>query len=134
MVKNGLNDSGANGTLTRNREAMDRFLERLRNSGNVRAACKAAGVPRRTVYRWRHRFVTFRDEWDEALEDACDILEGEAWNRALKKKSDRLLMFLLKAHRRHLYGDRLNVSIGDIDAAIERELEKLAANSKTKTT
>lgn len=128
-----MSENGANGTLTKNRAAMDLFIERLRSSGNVRAACGAAGVPRRTVYRWRKRFATFREEWDEALEDACDILEMEAWNRALKKKSDRLLMFLLKAHRRHLYGDRLNVSIGDIDAAIERELEKLAANSKTET-
>jgi hypothetical protein len=37
-------------------------------------------------------------QWDEALEDACDILEAEAWKRA-RDKSDLLLIFLLKAHR-----------------------------------
>jgi len=84
---------------------MDRFLDRLRNSGNVRASCKAAGVPRRTIYNWRSKWVTFADEWDDALDDACDILEAEAWKRAVDGQSDRLLMFLLKAHRRAVYGD-----------------------------
>jgi len=97
--------NGTNGTLASNREAMDRFLDRLRNSGNVRASCKAAGVPRRTIYNWRDKWVTFADEWDDALDDACDILEAEAWKRAIEGQSDRLLMFLLKAHRREVYGD-----------------------------
>jgi len=30
-------------TLAGNREAMDRFLEKLRASGNVRLSCRAAG-------------------------------------------------------------------------------------------
>lgn len=132
MSRNKLNhNSCTNWTLTEAAPKMKLFLEKLRNSGNIRLSCRAADVPRSTVYYWRRKFRTFEDAWDEALEDACDILEGEAWKRAVEDKSDRLLMFLLKAHRRVMYGDRLNVSIGDIDAAIERELEKLAANSKT---
>lgn len=107
MSANGI---GTNGTLASNREAMDRFLEKLRNSGNVRLSCRAAGVPRRTAYNWRDRWVTFRQEWDEALEDACDILEGEAWKRAIEGQSDRLLMFLLKAHRPDKFKERTEVS------------------------
>ena len=101
-----MTDSSTNGTLASNREAMDRFLDRLRNSGNVRLACKAAGVPRRTVYNWRNKWVSFHDEWDEALEDACDYLEGEAWRRATEGQSDRLLMFLLKAYRKDKFADK----------------------------
>ena len=93
-----MNDNGTNGTLASNREVMSRFLDKLRDSGNVRLACRAAGVPRRTVYNWRDRWVTFADEWDDALDDACDRLEEKAWERALDY-SDRLLQFLLKAHR-----------------------------------
>ena len=107
MSANGI---GTNGTLASNREAMDRFLEKLRNSGNVRLSCRAAGVPRRTAYNWRDKWVTFRQDWDEALEDACDILEGEAWKRAIEGQSDRLLMFLLKAHRPDKFKERTEVS------------------------
>ena len=82
---------------------MDRFLERYRNSGNIRASCDAAGVPRRTIYYWRNKFVTFAREMDEAKEDAVDALDLEAWRRAIKENSDRLLMFLLKAHKPSVY-------------------------------
>jgi len=100
------NNSRTNRTLASNRERMARFLDKLRNSGNVRLSCRAAGIPRRTVYDWRDRWVTFRQEWDEALEDACDILEAEAWRRAVEEQSDRLLMFLLKAHRPDKFKER----------------------------
>jgi hypothetical protein len=58
------------------------------------------------VYRWRDKWSTFADDWDEAIDDACDMLEAEAWRRAIEKNSDRLLMFLLKAHRPNKYKDR----------------------------
>ena len=89
---------------------MDRFLDRLRQSGNVRLACQAAGIPRRTAYNWRGKWSTFSDEWQEALDDALDILEGKAWERAAQH-SDRLLMFLLKAHRRDVYGDKQELDV-----------------------
>jgi len=94
---------------------MDRFLDRLRSSGNVRAACNAAGVKRRNAYRWRKKWSTFAEEWDDALEDACDILEAEAWKRAIKKNSDRLLMFLLKAHRPGKYKARAVIEHTGVD-------------------
>jgi transposase-like protein len=82
---------------------MDAFLERMRQSGNVFLSCRAAGVPRRTIYRWRDRWSTFAAEWDEAKEDAVDKLDAEAWRRATEEASDRLLMFLLKAHKPSVY-------------------------------
>jgi hypothetical protein len=106
MSENGRNVT--NGTLAKHRDDMDRFLEKLRESGNIRLACEAADINRRTVYRWRDRFATFADEWDEALDDALDLLEGEAWKRA-RKQSDRLLMYLLTAHRPEKYGDKVRV-------------------------
>lgn len=109
------NENGTNGTLAANRAAIDRFLKRLRNTGNVRLSCEAADVPRSTAYRWRDKWSTFADEWDEALDDACDILEAEAWKRAIEEGSDRLLMFLLKAHRRDKYGDHMRQEISGPD-------------------
>ncbi len=116
MAENG---DGTYGTLASNRAAMDRFLDKLRDNGNVRLACKAAGVPRSTAYRWRTKFKTFADEWDEALEDACDILEGIAWKRAVSGQSDRLLMFLLKAHRPDRFASRSKQEV-DVTSGGER--------------
>ncbi len=99
------------------------FIAALRRTGNVRAACKAAGISRTAAYNARNAFADFKALWDEALEDACDDLEGEARRRAFKgvKKpvyqqgalvgyvqeySDTLLIFLLKAHRPEKFRER----------------------------
>ena len=87
-----------------------RFLAALRNTGNVRAACQEAGIARVKAYRWRNKWSSFATAWDEAIEDACDLLEAVAWLRA-KGGSDRLLMFLLKAHRRDTYGDKMQADV-----------------------
>jgi len=110
-------------TLVR-RECQAKFLAKLRGTGNVRASCKEAGINRATAYRWRTKYVKFRADWDEALQDACDILEAKAWTRAVEDDSDRVLMFLLKAHRRDLYGERMGVEVdlGDGARQIIREI------------
>jgi len=86
------------------------FIAALRNSGNVRASCLAAGIARKTAYVWKDRWATFAAEWAEALEDSCDVLEAEARRRGMSI-SDRLLMFLLKAHRPEVFGDKQEVKI-----------------------
>lgn len=89
------------------------FIEMLRNSGNVRASCKQAGIDRKTAYKAREASEEFRLAWDEALEDAIDALEAYARDRA-KKNSDTLLIFLLKAHRPAVYRETsrtLNITI-----------------------
>ena len=59
------------------------FIAALRTSGNVRASCQQAGISRKTAYRWRDTWATFADDWAEALEDSCDVLEAEARRRGL---------------------------------------------------
>ena len=102
------------------------FLDTLRGTGNVRLAASNAGVARQVAYRARDSSPTFRDAWDEALEEARELLEAEARRRAavgveepvyykgqvvgmIRKYSDNLLMFLLKAHWPDKF--RENVSI-----------------------
>ena len=105
-----MSKKSTNSTLAKNRKKMDLFLDKLRNSGNVRLACQAAGVSRRTIYNWRNKWITFAEDWDEAIEEACDVLEGHAWKRATKGQSDRLLMFLLKAYRKEKFSDRREIT------------------------
>lgn len=122
------NGNGTNDTLTSNRKAIDRFLAKLRDSGNIRLSCQAAGIQRNNIYRWRRKFPSFVKEMDEAKEEALDLLEGEAWKRALMQ-SDRLLMFLLKAHRPEVYNppERREISGPDGGAIthVAPELERL---------
>jgi hypothetical protein len=80
------------------------FLAALRNSGNVRAACQAAEIDRSTAYDSRDSSKEFAAQWDEALEDAIDVLEAVAQKRA-RASSDTLLIFLLKAHRPQKFRD-----------------------------
>ena len=68
----------------------------------MRLACQAAGVPRQTAYDHRTSDAAFKAQWDAAVEEACDILEDVARQRAVEM-SDTLLIFLLKAHRPEKY-------------------------------
>lgn len=111
----------------------ERFLAAL-HRGNITAACKAANVGRRTVYDRRDRDLAFAQAMADALEDAVDLLEAEAWRRAadgLERKrfhkgeplidpetgeqyvereySDQLMMQLLRAHRPERYRERREV-------------------------
>jgi len=98
-------------TLKR-KECQEKFLAKLCEAGNVREACKAATINRTTAYRWRYKYKDFAKRWAVALEDACDILVAKAWSRATKDDSDRVLMFLLKAHRKGVYGEKVDVTSG----------------------
>lgn len=124
-----------NGTLASCRPYMDLFLDSFRKLGNVYYACREAGVNRSTVYRWRERWSTFADEWEEAKEEAVDLLDYEARRRAVKEGSDRLLIFLLKAHRPDIYnpprrianaeGETFTVEF-DLDAWQDKRASRLA--------
>jgi hypothetical protein len=104
------------------------FLEALRKTPNVSAACASAGVARKTAYAHRNADPEFAAAWDDALEQSTDSLVGECYRRAcqgterpvfhqgeecgrIKEYSDTLAIFLLKAHRRSIYGDKAQVDV-----------------------
>lgn len=93
---------------------MPAFLLALRNSANVRASCQAAGISRKEAYKRRGTSARFREAWDEAIEDALDVLEAVAFQRA-KASSDFLLWRLLASRRRDIYGDRQAVEVAGAD-------------------
>jgi hypothetical protein len=84
----------------------------------------------------------FAKRWQEALDEAADILEKEAWRRAaegteepvfhkgdicghVRRYSDNLLMFMLKGMRPEKFREKVYVSTSEIDKLIERELATL---------
>lgn len=104
----------------------DKFLRRLAATGNVTAACRSAKISRQTAYNARAEDPHFAAAWDEALIVATELLELEARRRAekgvldpiyfqgqqvgkIRRYSDTLLIFLLKAHAPEKYRERLEV-------------------------
>ncbi len=64
--------------------AVDRFLETLSRTGNPSAACQSSHLTRRAINRMRENDPVFARDYDEAMEEAADLLEAEAWRRALE--------------------------------------------------
>ena len=60
------------------------FLAAFRETGNVRMACETAGVGRSSHYRWLEADAEYRDDFALVKEDAIDILEAEAYRRAVE--------------------------------------------------
>ena len=100
-----------------------KFIETLEAQGTVLHAAKAAGVSRWTAYRWRQEDLEFADQWDEALENAVDVVENSLYQKAVS--GDTICMiFYLKAHR-PIYRDRLNIDVNQVKSEIEERMAQL---------
>jgi hypothetical protein len=111
----------------------------------VRVACEIAGVSRATAYRTRGEVKQFARQWDEAIKEACDRLEQEAWRRGvagverpvtvagerevIREYSDRMLEMLLKAHRPEKYRERYDVTTRTGGSDLDQEIRRLTEDS-----
>ena len=82
----------------------EKFIAALREAPHVGNAAKAAGVSRETCYAHRRNNVAFPSAWQGAIDEAVDDLEVVAFREAMRGNT-QLTMFLLKSHRRAVYGD-----------------------------
>jgi hypothetical protein len=125
-------------------EKKRRFLEALREVGNIRIAAEAAGMAREAAYQKKARDPKFSAAWDAAYAEAADRLEQEAWRRAvegveepvvsmgklvrdedgkpiaLRKYSDPLMLALLRAHKPEKYAERKQVEFDVSDRLADR--------------
>lgn len=109
------------------------FLAVLAECCNVGRACAAVDVSRQTAYDWRKKDPDFADAMDEAKKIGLTALEDEAHRRAfegvdepvffkaariatIKKYSDTLAIFLLKAHDPDKYRENHKI---DLNAKVE---------------
>lgn len=118
------------------------FLKALSEQGNVTAAAQAAELPRRSVYRMRAQNPEFAQAWDNALDEATDHLAHEAMRRALtgveevryfkgepigtvRKYSDQLLMFLLRAYRPTVFAQKKKEPTPHDNAVLDNARQEL---------
>lgn len=103
------------------------FITALRQGGNVLAACRAAGISRKTAYQTRGSSTAFAALWAEALEDSTDALHAVARQRAIAG-SDVLLIYLLKVHGGPEWRQDQNRRV-DVVADLEATVRKMAAEA-----
>jgi hypothetical protein len=118
------------------------FLRTLGESCNVTLAAQAAGLSRAQVYLMRERDPEFAEQWLGALELGVSALEDAAMKLA-HGGNERLIMFLLAAHRPEKYSQRSSIDInGGVSmtlrhvplATLRAELAELLAIAGRSTT
>lgn len=99
-----------------------KLLTKLHKTPIVEVACKQAGVPRSTYYRWRKTDEEFSLACDEAIEESAGLISDMAESQlisAIKEKNMTAITFWLKHHHRK-YETRVNV-----DATVKQQLDNL---------
>lgn len=102
-----------------------KFLTAYTVVGMISKAAEAAGVDRHTHYDWLKNTPKYKGAWDEAYEIAGDLLEDEAYRRAVlgvakpvfyqgvecgqvQEYSDAILALKLKGHFQKKYRDNVH--------------------------
>lgn len=109
--------------MSRNQEAdKQRLIAQLAKTPIVEAACKHAGLPRSTYYRWRKDDEAFANACDETIDLSIgrinDLAESQLIN-AIKDQNMSAITFWLKHHHRS-YRNRL-----EIDAKVQTIQQEL---------
>ena len=119
------------------REKLDAFIEWLARTGSVTAAAEAAGLARTQVYERRRTHKRFAQAWSKALSLGVDGLHDKAMNRAMegderpivrngelvatdRRYDNRLLQFLLKAHKPEFSGNAPTASVSEQETMARR--------------
>src|SRR6185369_17984545 len=105
-----------------------RFIAALTAQGTVYHAAQAAGISRQTAYRWQREDPDFADQWDEAQENAVDVVESTIYQQAVGGNT-LAAIFYLKAHR-PIYRDRLNIDIEQVKSEIQERVAQLGVTPR----
>ncbi len=110
--------------MSRNQEKdKQKLVEKLSKTPVVEVACKQAGVPRSTYYRWRKADEVFADACDDALEQSAGLINDMAESQlisGIKEKNMTAIIFWLKHHHR-AYATRVQV-----DATVQAKQQELS--------
>ena len=105
-----------------------KFIAALEAQGTVLHACKAAGISRQTAYRWHRDDPDFAEQWDEAHENAVDVVESVIYQKALSGDVIAAI-FYLKAQRPK-FRDRLNIDIEQVKSEIQERVAQLGVTPR----
>jgi hypothetical protein len=118
--------NGTNGTHKKRRDWRTPFFAALREWPDVTKACSKAGIGKTHVYRVYRTESEFAREWDAAVREGIEAVEDEAWRRT--KKSDTMLIFMLKSHKPAIYRETYRVE-HDVAGELKRMAERLGLSA-----
>lgn len=99
------------------------FINQLREKATVYHAALVSRISRKTAYQWYQRDQQFAEAWEDAVEDAVDVMETSVYERALA--GDNLLsMFWLKRYRPQ-FRDKVQVDIQVINEEIQERMRQV---------
>lgn len=108
--KTGFLTPGSNYALTGfTAEKKQKLIEYLYQDYNISRACEAVGISPRAFYENREFDEVFKEKVKEALNGHLDSLESNMLRLGKTAQGITAGIFMLKSHRREIYGDRLNV-------------------------
>jgi hypothetical protein len=123
-----------------------RFLAALSVTRSPRLSADHAGIQHQTAYNHRKLDPEFAKQWEEAQEDAIDLLHARVWQRCVegdlepvhymgdvvgyvRKFSDKLQIEMLRAYRPDRFktpGTQLNIGTkGDVFILTEEQRHEL---------
>ncbi|CAH7224787.1 conserved hypothetical protein [Vibrio chagasii] len=115
----------------------NKFFKALAAKCTIGEAAKIAGYSRRSVYEYAEEDPEFKERFDDARDDIAEVLEREADVRAvegytsgyktvyingkpksvpIKRKSDALLMFRLRALKPQVYRENYSPDLEELEA------------------
>lgn len=112
---------------TKNKKLQNEIVEQLKKMPIIQVACKKAGIPRSTFYRWRKANNTFAQEIEEALDEGTNMISEIAESQlinAIKEKNMTGILFWLR-NRHPAYKNRLEVTSKDNNAELTDEQKQL---------
>ena len=128
----------------------------ITEGGRVKQACAKAGLNVFTFYKWQRKDEKFKAAVDEAKRRTLDLLQAEAYRRAVegndkpiiykgeitgyyKEYSDNLIMFLMKQldpSYRENFNQLIGISGSDIEisfAPVDKQQQQLATQAEAKS-
>ena len=96
------------------------LTEALQQKPSISAACRKARIGRAAYYDWIKDDSAFAARMKAARDVGLDALEDALIDRGLKTDTTAAI-FMLKSHRREIYGDRLNIEL-----QVRRKAEQMA--------
>jgi hypothetical protein len=121
----------------------NRLLDAIATTGNLKRACEQTGISAGSHYSWLKRDPAYAAAYEDAANEAADMLEAEAFRRGhdgvdkpvfyqgeecgyVREYSDGLLTLLLKARRPTVFGDKIKQEITEKHELQDIDLSKLS--------
>lgn len=132
-------------------EVQEKFLDGLRNGLTPKQSAERLGMARATAFDHKREDEEFRALWEQAIDEGTDVIEAEAFRRAvegvdepvfyqgepagsIRRYSDTLLTVILKGRRANVYNTERHEHTGEgggpIDVKTEMTVRFVKANHK----